>query len=145
MWVREIRIVYGKRLPTEGPMLNLKNASQVAALMGPVMELEVVEVCYALLLTTKTGLIRYCEVSRGGISMTLVHPREVFQIALLANAASVVLVHNHPSGDPTPSQDDFAITHRVKEAGNVIGVELLDHVILGHAGRYASIKELGRL
>lgn len=143
MHIREVRISYGRRLPVEGQMLSLKDAREIVAVMAPVLEKEVVEVCYALFLTTRTGLIRYQQVSRGSVNTTLVHPREVYQAALLANAACIVLVHNHPSGDPAPSPDDLAVTRRVKGAGELLGIELLDHIITGHNGRYASIKELG--
>lgn len=145
MHIREMRVSYGKRLPVEGQTLNLKNARDIVAVMAPVLEKEVVEVCYVLFLTTRTGLIRFHQLSRGAISTTLVHPREVFQAALLANAACIVLIHNHPSGDPTPSPDDLAVTQRVRDAGEVIGVELLDHIIVGHGGRFASIREMGRV
>ena len=145
MHIREMRVSYGRRLPVEGQRLNIKNAREIGAVMAPVLEKEVVEVCYVLCLTTRTGLIRYHQLSRGGVSTTLVYPREVYQAALLANAASIVLVHNHPSSDPTPSPDDFAVTQRVKDAGELIGIELLDHIIIGHAGRFVSIREMGRL
>jgi len=72
------------------------------------------------------------------------HPREVFKAALLANAAAIILTHNHPSGDPTPSADDMALTRRLAEAGTLIGVEVLDHIIVGD-GRYFSFREGGRL
>ena len=145
MYIREMRVSYGRGLPVEGETLNIKSAREIVAVMAPVLEKEVVEVCYVLFLTTRTGLIRYHQLSRGGVSTTLVHPREVYQAALLANAACIVLVHNHPSGDPTPSTDDLAVTQRVRDAGEMIGVELLDHVIIGHAGRFFSIREQGRL
>ena len=145
MYIREMRVSYGRRLPVEGQTLNIKNARDIVAVIAPLLEKEVVEVCYVLFLTTRTGLIRYHQLSRGSVSTTLVHPREVYQSALLANAACIVLVHNHPSSDPTPSPDDFAVTQRVKDAGELIGIELLDHIIIGHDGRYVSIKEQGRL
>lgn len=145
MHIREMRVSYGRRLPIEGQMLNMKNAREIVAVMAPVLEKEVVEVCYVLFLTTRTGLIRYHQLSRGGVSATLVDPREVYQAALLANAACVVLVHNHPSGDPAPSPDDMVVTRRVRDAGELIGIELLDHIIIGHDGHYVSIKEQGRL
>jgi DNA repair protein RadC len=72
-------------------------------------------------------------------------PREVYQAALLSNAAGIVVGHNHPSGDPTPSPDDRQLTVRLASAGAVIGVELLDHIVVGHDGRYYSFKERGDL
>jgi DNA repair protein RadC len=70
-------------------------------------------------------------VSIGTLTASLVHPREVFKIVLLANAAAIILVHNHPSGDPTPSAEDLAITQRLKEAGDLLGIRVLDHVVVG--------------
>jgi DNA repair protein RadC len=89
-------------------------------------------------------VIAYHEVSRGTLDATLVHPREVFKAALLSNAASIILTHNHPSGDPTPSPDDHQLTRRLVDAGRLIGVEVLDHIIVGD-GRYFSFREGGRL
>jgi DNA repair protein RadC len=84
------------------------------------------------------------EVSRGTLDSTLVHPREVFKAALLANAAAIVVSHNHPSGDPSPTIDDLEVTTRLVAAGVILGVPLLDHIVVG-AGRYFSFKESGRL
>lgn len=81
-------------------------------------------------------------VSVGGLSSTLAHPREVFKPAILASAASIILVHNHPSGDPTPSQEDIALTRRMIEAGQIIGIKVLDHVIIG-TGTHVSLKARG--
>lgn len=147
MVVHELRVSYAEREPSDGQNgpAAIKNARDVAALMAPLLGPEVVEVCYVLCLTTVMGLIAYHQLSRGTLNTTSVHPREVCQAALLANAASIVLVHNHPSGDPTPSVDDVAVTTRVRDAGKILGVELLDHIIIGHEGRYYSFKEGGRL
>lgn len=82
-------------------------------------------------------------VSIGDLDSSIVHPREVFKAAILMNAASIVLAHNHPSGDPTPSGQDIAVTRRIREAGEVIGIELLDHIIIGDSFRYTSLKERG--
>jgi len=80
--------------------------------------------------------------SVGTVSSSLVHPREVFKAALLSNASSVVLGHNHPSGDPTPSREDREVTKRLVEAGRLVGIEVLDHVILG-GERHVSLREEG--
>ena len=84
-----------------------------------------------LLLNSKTKLIGESELSLGTVNTTLVSPREVFVEALRRNAVAVILLHNHPSGDPTPSKQDILITRRVTETGRLIGVELLDHIIIG--------------
>lgn len=101
-----------------------------------------------LLLNTKNGLIKKAPVSRGSLNASIVEPREVFKDAIAASAASMILVHNHPSGDPTPSSEDVAITKRLVKAGELLNISVLDHVILGRrtterAQDYASLKELG--
>lgn len=83
-------------------------------------------------------------VSIGTLSSSLVHPREVFKAAILSNSASIILVHNHPSGDPSPSQEDIDISHRIKSAGELLGIELLDHLIIG-CQRHCSLKQSGQL
>ncbi|UYO63638.1 DNA repair protein RadC [Acetobacterium wieringae] len=84
-------------------------------------------------------------VSMGTLNTSLIHPREVFKTAIMSNAASIVLFHNHPSGDPEPSQEDISITKRIADAGTLMGIELLDHIIIGLEGRYLSLKEHGHL
>lgn len=95
-----------------------------------------------ILLNTKNAPVAINEVSVGDLSSAVVHPREVFKPAVLAGAASVILYHNHPSGDPTPSRQDVAITERVAEAGEIIGIEVLDHIIVGD-DRFVSLRESG--
>ena len=97
-----------------------------------------------LCLSTKHRVIAYHEVSRGTLDSTLVHPREVFKAALLANAAAIVVSHNHPSGDPSPTIDDLEVTTRLVATGEVLGIPVLDHIVIGD-GRYFSFKECGRL
>ncbi|MGD1020270.1 MAG: DNA repair protein RadC [Verrucomicrobiia bacterium] len=103
---------------------------------------------HVLLLNTKNGLIKKCPVSRGSLNASIVEPREVFKDAIAASAASMILVHNHPSGDPTPSAEDITVTKRLVNAGELLNILVLDHIILGHRtdGRdqdFASLKELG--
>jgi DNA repair protein RadC len=81
-------------------------------------------------------------VSVGTLSASLVHPREVFKFALLANSASIILAHNHPSEDTAPSRDDIELTQRLRKAGEILGVEVLDHLIVG-GEQYRSLKEMG--
>lgn len=83
-------------------------------------------------------------VSIGTLNSSLVHPREVFKVAILANSASIIVAHNHPSGDPTPSKEDINITIRLKEAGKIIGIDILDHLIIGE-NKHISFKEKGIL
>lgn len=97
----------------------------------------------SILVDTKNGVVGVNVVSVGDLSSSVVHPREVFKAAILANAASVILAHNHPSGDPTPSPEDIAVTRRIAEAGQILGIELLDHVIVGDRERFVSLKNQG--
>jgi DNA repair protein RadC len=110
----------------------------------PLLQHEAVEVCGLLCLSTKHDVVAYHELSRGTLDGTVVHPRDVFRSALLANAASVIVGHNHPSGDPTPSPDDVRLTDRLSHAAQILNVELMDHVIVGD-GSYYSFREAGRL
>lgn len=97
------------------------------------------ETLWLITLDTKNNITGLFEVSRGTINCSLVHPREVFKRAMLQNACSIILMHNHPSGDPTPSQDDKDITKRLYEAGKILGIELLDHIVVGD-GVFTSMK-----
>jgi DNA repair protein RadC len=89
-------------------------------------------------------MLREVVISQGTLTASLVHPREVFRPALREAAAAVVLVHNHPSGDPTPSREDREITTRLAEAGDLLGIPVLDHVVVAERG-YASLRESGAL
>jgi len=96
----------------------------------------------ALLLDTRNRLIKVAEISVGSLDSSIVHPREVFKEAVSASAASIIFVHNHPSGDPEASQDDVELTKRLAEAGEIMGVDVLDHVISGDK-QYLSLKREG--
>jgi len=95
-----------------------------------------------LYLDRKGGLIVKEDISVGGLHSSIAHPREVFKTAVKRSAASLILAHNHPSGDPTPSREDIEITRRLADAGNIMGIEVLDHVIIGE-NIYCSLKEKG--
>ncbi|QGU00050.1 UPF0758 family protein [Candidatus Syntrophocurvum alkaliphilum] len=93
-------------------------------------------------LDRKGGLLFMQDVSIGGLHSSIVHPREVFKTAVKRSAASIILIHNHPSGDPTPSLEDINVTQRLIEAGKILGIEVLDHIIIGEL-KYNSLKEKG--
>lgn len=95
-----------------------------------------------VLLDTKNQIIVAEEISVGTLNASIVHPRDVFKAAIKRNANSIILIHNHPSGDPTPSNEDINITNRLLEAGNLIGIRVLDHIIIGD-NKYISLKEKG--
>ena len=98
----------------------------------------------ALLLDGKNRITRRVQISEGSLNQSLVHPREVFSPAVKESAAAVILVHNHPTGDPAPSSEDIAITRRLREAGELMGIRVLDHIIIGD-GEYLSFVERGLL
>jgi len=115
----------------DGDRPEIKTARNVVELMLDEMRLYDQECFKILLLDTKNRLIRAETVTLGILDASLVHPREVFRIAIRANCSSVIVLHNHPSGDPTPSEDDNQVTRSLKEASSLLGIELADHIIIG--------------
>ena len=97
----------------------------------------------AICLDVKNQPTAISTISMGTLNSSLVHPREVFKTAILSNAAGFILAHNHPSGDLTPSKDDMTATKRLQEVGELIGIDLLDHIIVGDGKRYTSFREQG--
>ncbi|WP_352420126.1 DNA repair protein RadC [Proteiniborus sp.] len=93
-----------------------------------------------VMLDTKNQVIGIEDISIGSLNSSIVHPREVFKEAIARSSASIILVHNHPSGDPTPSKEDIAITRRLAEGGDILGIKVLDHIIIGN-NRFLSLKE----
>ncbi len=101
-----------------------------------------VEILKVIMLNVKNVVIASKNVSMGNLNSSIVHPREIFCEAIRRSCYSIIICHNHPSGDPTPSSEDINITHRIKECSKIIGIELLDHIIIGN-GDYVSLKEKG--
>jgi DNA repair protein RadC len=99
---------------------------------------------WAILLNTRNKVIKTVEVSVGSLDTSIVHPREVFKEAIAACASSIIVAHNHPSGNPEPSQDDIKLSRRLKEAGELVGIAVVDHLIIGD-GQYFSLKREGLL
>ena len=135
-----------EELRQEAPLL--ETPEQIANLLREQNRLREVETFQIVLLNVRRRLIDVREVSHGTLDTILVHPREVFKSAIAANAAAVVLVHNHPSGDPTPSEADIKVTRDLVRAGQLLKIEVLDHVILGRKTQererdYVSLRELG--
>jgi len=96
-------------------------------------------------LDTKNKITSLTVGSLGSLNTSIVHPREIFKTAILGNAATIIVGHNHPSGSIEPSKEDISITTRLKECGKILGIELLDHVIIGEYDKYLSFKEKGLL
>ncbi len=133
-------------LKSESPVLEAPEA--IVNLLREDNRLRQVETFQVVLLNTRHRLIRVEPVSQGTLDTILVHPREVFKAAIAANAAALVLVHNHPSGDPAPSEADIKVTRDLIRAGQLLKIEVLDHVIIGRATAerakdYSSLRELG--
>ena len=122
----------------------LASPEQVHAAFGPLMDQLKREVFRVALLDAQNGLLRDLVVSEGTLSASLVHPREVFKPAILESAASIILLHNHPSGDPTPSREDLRLTRQLVECGRLLDFRVHDHVIIGR-GRFASLAEQGMI
>ena len=120
----------------------VKSPNDVAFLLMQEMRYLKKEVFKILLLSTKNSIISIEEISVGSLNSSIVHPREVFAPAVKRSASGLIAVHNHPSGDPSPSREDIETTTRLVKAGEVIGIKLLDHVIIGD-GKYISLKEEG--
>ena len=125
-----------------GERLRLASPAEVYAAYGPLMEDLKHEVFRVVLLDAQNRLLRDRVVSEGTLSASLVHPREVFKPAIVESAAAVILLHNHPSGDPTPSREDVRLTRQLVECARLLDLRIHDHVIIGQ-GRFASLAEQG--
>jgi DNA repair protein RadC len=145
--LRELTLSYRIRRDDDGHSIPLNsivtNPADAVAALSAILSAEPSEVFGVLCLTTRHRIIGYHEVSRGALDATIVHPREVFRAAILANAAAIILAHNHPSGDPTPSNDDRDLTRRLVEAGNLLGIPVLDHIVIGD-GQHVSLRASGQ-
>jgi DNA repair protein RadC len=120
----------------------IKSPQDVAELLMPEMRFLKQEIFKIVLLDVKNQLIAIPQISKGGLSSSIVHPREVFKEAIRRSSAAIILAHNHPSGIPEPSNDDIKISKRLIDSGKIIGIDVLDHVIIGD-DRYISMKEEG--
>jgi DNA repair protein RadC len=137
-----------KRLARPRERIVVNDPATAANLVREVMRDLDREEFRVVLLNTKNALIRVADVSRGSLNASIVEPREVFKDAIAASAAGMILVHNHPSGDPTPSSEDIAITKRLVKAGELLNISVHDHIVIGLPAvgsdrDYVSLKELG--
>lgn len=125
-----------------GKRVTVKSPDDVCTLLMEEMRHLKKEVFKIVLLNTKNHVIKHVDISVGSVNASIVHPREVFSEAVKTRCTAMVLVHNHPSGDPEPSTDDVGTTKRLTEAGNILGIKVLDHIIIGDR-KYFSFKEKG--
>ena len=136
----------GRRLAREGPFHRerIHGPKDVYERCAPALRDLPQEEFHVLLVNTQNALLRELVITRGTLDTSVVHPREVFRVAIAESAASLILVHNHPSGDPVPSPEDRAVTAQLADAGRLIGIPVLDHVIIGDSS-YVSFVESGLL
>lgn len=121
------------------------SSSAVAALLAPRITAEIGEVMYVLGLDGQNRVVFLHEVARGGLHSLAVAAQDILRVAIVTGSSGVIIAHNHPSGDPTPSKEDLAMTRAVKEAAQCVGIQLLDHLIIAHGGGYSSLRDLGIL
>ncbi len=136
----------GKRLATssEGAKAVVRDASQAAALVMEDLRYRQQECLTGIFLDTRNQVICVRTLTMGTLSGSPAHPREVFREAIAQGSASLILCHNHPSGDPSPSVDDISLTARLAKVGEIMGIPVVDHIVIGN-GRYVSLKEAGRM
>ncbi|MFO0941566.1 MAG: JAB domain-containing protein [Pirellulales bacterium] len=139
--IREVRVNY---LTTEKPKVQISGPSDIAEFVRSVLVDNSREQFFALYLEAKHNIAAFAIITIGTANQSLIHPREVFQRAILVGATSLAVAHNHPSGNTEPSKEDLSVTLRLKKAGVILGIELLDHVIVTDTG-YTSLCEEARL
>jgi DNA repair protein RadC len=141
--LHELTMQHRLKRDAEGRPLHLgpvvTNPYQAAKLLAHLLAFEAAEVFGVLCLTARSRVIGWYEVSRGSVNSVSVSPRDVFRAAMLSNAASLILAHNHPSGESQPSDDDCRVTKRMVEGANLLGIAILDHIIIGDH-EYASVR-----
>lgn len=113
-----------------------------ARILAPLIERESVEIFCVLLLDARRNVTGYAEISRGTLTSSMVHPREVFGPAVRLGAGAIIVAHNHPSGDPEPSREDIEVTTRLVKAGAILGIPVLDHIVIGANGAHRSLRNL---
>lgn len=145
MYIRELSVQYRLRPLAEDeiPMTPLRSPADAATVLVRLSGPEVVEVCIVICLSTQWDVLAFHELSRGTVDATMIHPRDVFRTALLANARAIIVGHNHPSGDVTPSAAGTTVTARLHRAGDLMGVPLVDHLVVSTEGRFYSFREAG--
>lgn len=139
-WVRLVR----EHDPAQMEPVYIRGPADVHSFLHQRATQELGEVFYCITLNAQSRVVSCQEVTRGTLNSSLVHPREVFRLAIAEGAAGIIVAHNHPSGDPTRSADDRAVTRQLVEAGRLLDIPVYDHVIIAD-GRYVSFAEAGHL
>jgi len=135
-------IEIGKRISVHNnEVVKINSPLDVVNLLMEELKFKKREYFKIIMLNTKNVIITIENISIGSLNSSIVHPREVFKEAIKRSSASIILVHNHPSGDPTPSKEDISITNRLIECGEIIGIKVLDHIVIGY-NKYTSLKEM---
>lgn len=124
--------------PIDKNKIKIKNTKDVAALLMPEMQYEKREIAKVIILNSKNIILRIIPISLGGTNFASIEPKEVLSEAIKMQSPKIILVHNHPSGDPKPSKADFRVTDRIYECADMMGIKLLDHIVIGD-GTYESI------
>lgn len=141
--VYHIELVRDRLIKVE-PKPSIHNSDDVVTILQDELLKSDREKLVCLMLNAKNGVIGMDIVSIGTLTASIAHPREIFKSAILKNAASIILSHNHPSGDPAPSREDIQLTERIAKAGEILGIKLLDHIIIAEHGNF-SFSNTGRL
>ena len=133
----------GKRMSSQygGKKKKFRSSDDVVNYFIPLMRNLKKEIFKIVLLDSKNKILKDIVISQGSLTSSLVHPREVLNPAIKESAAAIVLIHNHPSGDPAPSQDDIEITHRLKQACDIVGIKVLDHIVIGEKSHFSFLDE----
>ena len=126
----------------EGAFLN--SPKSVFTYFHPLLSREIQEKLYVAFLNVKNRIVSYSELFVGGLDSNIIHPRDIFRESVRNNAARIILIHNHPSGDPTPSKADINITLEIMKAGDIIGIRIVDHIIIGK-NQFVSLKTIGAI
>lgn len=139
MKFRECEVVYRVRDVPGAPTRTIDSSESVYQIMGPILRERACESLYAMLLGTRRKVHSLHEVSRGGVNHCAVVPVDIFRAAVIAHATAIILVHNHPSGVPEPSAEDIELTKNVIRAGQTLGIDVLDHVVIGHSSFFSML------
>ena len=137
-----VKLVKEKTVKYDAESLKILSPESVVGALNIILDLQndAVKKVGIIALNTKNKVVGVHIISVGSLNASIVHPREIYKSAILNNSSTIIMFHNHPSGDPTPSQEDIGITKRIFEAGKILGIELLDHLIIGE-DKFVSLKQ----